>query len=460
MSGLYGSLSTALSALLVSQQALETTANNVANANTPGYARQRPVLVPGDPVTLGALSFGTGVVLQRLQSLRDPILDLRVSQATQDQGKLDSQMSALQQLQVSFSGTDSGIGNAISKLFDSFQQLSTDPTNLSLRQGVLTAASTLASAFNTTTRNLQSQRSSLDLNVDQTVNQINSLTAQIAGLGQQISTLQNVGEDASTFVDQRTNLMQQLSGLVDVQVIQADHGIMLTTSNGTPLVSDGHNFALSTEGGADGVQHIMAEGADITAKLSSGKLAGLIQTRDQTIPKIQSDLDQLAGALATAFNAANQQGYDLAGNQGGSIFAAPPQGNIGAAAAMSVSMTDPSLLAASSDASPGSNGNITNFMAVHDNPLVNGKTPTDYFSSIVFEVGSQTSNASADLDAANQILQQLQDQQSSVSGVSLDEEATNMIQYQTAYQAAARVISTIQALLLDAVNLGASAVQQ
>ena len=460
MSGLFGSLSTALSALIASQQALETTANNVANANTPGYARERPVLVPGDPVTLGNWTFGTGVVLEKLQSLRDPLLDLRVSQAMQDQGKLNTALGALQQLQVMFSSTDSGIGDAITKLFDSFQQLSADPSNLSLRQGVLTAAGNLATAFNTNAQNLQSQRNNLNLNVGQTVDEINTLTGQIASLDQQIANLENVGEDASAFVDQRTNLIQQLSGLIDVQTIQTENGITLTTSAGIPLVSQGRNFELTTQVSVGGMLHVFSQGADITTNLTSGKLAALIEVRDQTIPGIQDDLDQLAGSLASALNAANHQGYDLGGNLGGVIFATPPAGNVGAAAGMSVSMSDPALLAASSDGSAGSNGNIANFMAVHDNPLVNGQSPTEYYSSIVFQVGSDTSNASADLDAASQILQQLQDQQNSVSGVSLDEEAANMVQYQTAYQAAARVVSTIQALLLDAVNLGASAIQQ
>jgi len=169
MSGLYGSLSVALSALLASQQALETSSNNVANANSPGFSRQRPIIVPGDPIVLGRLTVGSGVLLQKLQSLRDPILELRLHQETQNEGALASSLSALQQLQVNFGGTDSGIGDAISKFFDSLQQLSTDPSNPSLRQGVLTAAGNLATAFNTTAKNLESQRSNLDLNVVQTV---------------------------------------------------------------------------------------------------------------------------------------------------------------------------------------------------------------------------------------------------------------------------------------------------
>jgi hypothetical protein len=90
MSGLYGSLSIALSALITNQQALETSANNVANVNTPGFSRQRPVLVANDPVVLGRLSFGTGVTLQKFESLRDPILELRLNQETQNQGELDA----------------------------------------------------------------------------------------------------------------------------------------------------------------------------------------------------------------------------------------------------------------------------------------------------------------------------------------------------------------------------------
>jgi hypothetical protein len=94
MSGLYGSLSIALSALITNQQALETSANNVANVNTPGFSRQRPVLVANDPVVLGRLSFGTGVTLQKFESLRDPILELRLNQETQNQGQLDATLGA------------------------------------------------------------------------------------------------------------------------------------------------------------------------------------------------------------------------------------------------------------------------------------------------------------------------------------------------------------------------------
>ena len=454
MSGLYSSLSTALSALIANQQALETSANNVANVNTPGFTRQRPVLIPNDPVVLGRLSFGTGVSLQKLESLRDPILELRLNQETQNQGQLDATLGALQQAQVTFSGTNSGIGDAITRFFDSLQQLSTDPSSLGLRQGVLTAAGNLATAFNTASHHLQTQSSNLDLNVVQTVGDINTLTPQIAALNQQIANLENVHEDASALVDKRGTLIRQLSSLIDVSVIQTEHGIALTTSNGTPLVAQERSFQLTTQIAAGGIHKVFSGTVDITGQINAGKLGGLLNVRDTKIPALQSSLDQLAAGLATALNTAHRAGFDLNGTAGTDLFVPPAAGGVGAAAALSVAISDPAFLAASSDGTPGSNGNLAVISAVHDQAIAGGQKPLDFYSRLIFQVGSDTSNTAADLDASQLILRQLEDQRSSISGVSLDEEAANLVRYQSAYQAAARVVSTVNSLLDTVVNLG------
>jgi len=123
----------------------------------------------------------------------------------------------------------------------------------------------------------------------------------------------------------------------------------------------------------------MAGAQDITSSLTGGSLAGLIQIRDQEISSIGTSLDQLASGLATALNTANAQGYDLNGNQGGNIFAPPPAGGVGAAAAMTVTMTDPALVAASSDGTSGSNGNLANLSAVANQAVANGQTPIDAY---------------------------------------------------------------------------------
>ncbi|HVM94660.1 MAG TPA: flagellar hook-associated protein FlgK [Terriglobales bacterium] len=455
MSGLFGTLSIALTGLAVSQQQLATSSNNVANASTPGYSRETAVTEAGAPIVIGNLVTGTGVVLDKIESLRDPILEIQLTQTTQQQSGLNAELEQLQQLQTNFSSDSSGIGADISNFFNSLQQLSPDPSNLALRQSVLTAAANLAQDFNTAASDLTTQQANLNLTVQQSVSQINSLTAQLAGVNQQIATLENIHVDASTLVDQQTNLIRQLSGLIDVQVIPTEKGgIEVTTSNGTALVSGIQSFALSTQTKQGGNLDVFANAADITSTISGGSLAGTLEVRDQQIPNILSQLDQLAAGFSNAINTANAQGLDLNDVKGTNIFSTPPAGVTGAAANMRAIMTDPTLLAASSDGAAGSNGNLTNLLGVATQKVANGQTPIGAYSNLVFQVGSAASNTSAEVDAANQILQQLQDQRNSVSGVSLDEEAANIIQYQTAYQAAARVVSTIDAMLADAVNLG------
>ena len=461
MSSLFGTMSIATGALGAEQGALDATTNNVANANTPGYSRLQPVLVENDPVTTGPVTYGMGVSLEKLQSLRDPILQTRIQEETQQQGQLNAFVSAMQQAQVQFTTSSSDIGTEISNFFSSLSQLSADPTNLALRQGVLTAAGNMASAFNNTANNLNQQRSGLDLQVSQDVQQVNVLTSQIAALNNQISQLQGVNQDASALVDQRDVLIGQLSSLIDVSTIQSDNGLTLTTSNGTALVVGGQSFALNTQTNASGMQDIYSQGTDITSKLTSGELAGLLEVRDQNIPTLLSNLDTLAAGLANNLNTANAQGFTLVQQAngtlqaGGNIFVAPPASGQGAASTMAVAITDPSLIAASSDdTAPASNGNVTVLSAVQNQAIGGAQSPADYYSNIVFGVGNDVSNGSAELNSSQLILSQLQDQRGSISGVSLDEEAANMVQYQRAFDAAAQVITTINDMLYTVINMG------
>lgn len=456
MSSLNASLATALSGLTAAQGALEATTNNVANVNTPGYSREVPVLVASDPVVVDPLTLGTGVTLKTIESVSDPILESQIQQETQTQGQLSSLVSALNQTQTSFTSSTSDIGTAISNFFDSVNQLSTSPADLSLRQGVLTAAGNVASAFNVAANNLTSQRSSLDSSVEQMVGQINQLTQQIAQLNGQISSIQNTGQNPGTFIDQRTQLIDRLSSLVDVSVIPTDNSLTLTTANGTALVAGQKSFALSTAPDRSGVQHISSQGSDITSTIVSGQLGGVLQARDQQIPAIQTQLDTLAAGFVNAVNHVQTGGTDLNGNPGTNLFNPPPASGTGAAASLSVAITDPSLIAASSDGTTGSNGNAEALYALRNSSVIDGESPSEYYSSIVFNVGNAASNANAEQSASNLVLQQLNDQRSSVSGVSLDEEAANMMRYQQAYAASAQVITTINTMMQDVINMKTS----
>ena len=455
MSGLFGTISIALRAMQAQQGAIAGTSNNIANMNTPGYSRQQAVLVESDPAYVGNVKVGSGVNLTGFQSIRDDVLELRMQEEQQQQGQLGSTLDAMNQVETLFPSDGTGIDQEMSQFFGSLSSLSVNPADPSLRQSVLTSAQNLANVFQVTSGKLQKQQSDLDSQVSQAVLQVNQLSAQIAELNGQISSMPANSTEAGTFTDQRNQLIQQLANVIDVTTIRSDNSISLTTANGVPLVVGNQNYQLSTQPDASGRVQVMSGSQNMTGEIRSGQLAGLLQVRDETIPSILSDLDTLAYNLATQFNAVHTSGYDLNGNQGTDFFVQPATQS-GAAASLAVNITDPSQIAASSDATAGGNGNLLSLIDLQNQPIVGGSTPISFYSNLVFRVGSNISDARSQQQASDLVSQQLQDQRGAVSGVSLNEEATNLLRYQRAFEAAARVVDVITSLTDTAVNLGRS----
>jgi flagellar hook-associated protein 1 FlgK len=368
---------------------------------------------------------------------------------------VDTQSASLQQIQTYFASNGEDIGTALSSFSSSLAQLSGNPSNSAVQQSVLSSGQSLAQSFNTTANGLTSAQSDADAQVTQTVAQINTLTQQIAQLNGQVEQLQASGQDGGTVEDQRDELVQQLSGLTNISVAQGRNGETITTANGSALVVGNQNFALQTTTGTNGFQQVIdSSGNNITSTIQGGQLGGAIQMRDQVIPGYLTQLNTLATQFSNAFNTAQAQGYDSNGNVGQAFFTVPA--GSGAAAGMSVAITNPSQIAISSDGAPGSNGNVANLSAVLTNALPSGQSPTQAYANLVFQVGNDTSNASTQSTAIGDSLTQLTNQQSSVSGVSIDEETTNLIKFQTAYEAAARIVSTVQALSTVTLDMGSS----
>ncbi len=319
---------------------------------------------------------------------------------------------------------------------------------------MLTAGQNLATAFNTASNTLTTQQAGLNTQVTQDVSQINQLTTQIAALNPQIAEANSTGQDAGTLQDQQDELVLKLSALTNVSVTQSNEGETLTTGNGTPLVVGSQSYSLQTSTGSDGMTHVLDQnGTDITSTLTGGDLGGTVQTRDVTIPGLLTQLDTLANQFGSAINAAQASGYDQNGNAGQNFFTVSST-VAGTAGTIKMAITDPSLVAASSDGTAGSNGNLVNLSAVQTNNLPSGQTPGDAYASLVYQVGSLTANANAESTATTASLLQLNDQLSSVSGVSVDEESANLISYQQAYEAAARVVTEIQALFSTTMSMG------
>lgn len=452
MGSLISAMWIAAQALDVDQAALNVTTNNIANASTPGYSREVVDLTEQTPVESGNLTVGTGVSLQQIRSVRDQMLSLLIAEQTTQQSGSQTRLNALQQVQGLFSDPTQGIGANLTAFFNSISQLSTNPTDGAQRQSVITAAENLVTSFNQTAMSLATIQLSQNQTVSQSVDQINTLTQQIAQLNAKVGQMQQLNKDPGALLDQENQLISQLSQLTNLTEIHTEHGLTLTTGAGTALVVGNQSFALQVGNGPAGMQDVFAQGQDITTTIQGGNLGAAIQVRDQDIPGILTQLNTLAGDFATSMNTAQAAGFDLNGNPGQPLFSFTAGG---AAASLSLATTDPDAIAASSDGTPGSNGNIANLMAVETQALPSGQTPTESYANLVSTSGNFASQAQAELTASTTSLTQLNDQLGSLSGVSINEETANLLNYQNAFSAAARVVTTVDQLTQTVLSMGA-----
>ena len=462
MADLMGSMSIALGALKNNQEALDVTTNNIANLNTPGYSRQRVNFSEGDPLQYGTLQFGSGAKVDNVQSIRDQVLEFRINTESGQQSSLDSYLQPMQQVQAGFNeASGNGLQSAISGFFNSVTQLSTNPSNIPARQNVITAAQGLSQSFNNAATNLATLSTSQDRQVPTVVQQINTLAQNIAQLNLRIGQFQSAGQNPGILEDQRSVLINKLSSLINVTMVDSGGGtVSISTAMGAALVVGGQDFALKTSTNAQGQQNVLAsDGTNLTSAIDAGQLGGILRVRDQAIPALQTKLDTLANGIATAVNAVHLSGTDLNGNPGVNLFTIP--GTVaGSATNIRVNITDPKLIAASQSGVGAAVGDNTNALALANlqgQNIVNGETPVDYYANTVSQLGSDIQLATTQRDTQAAVVGQLQTQRNSVSGVSMDEEAANLVRFQRAYQAAARVINTIDQMTQVAINLGTGA---
>jgi flagellar hook-associated protein FlgK len=281
----------ATSSLAADQAAISVVAGNIANANTPGYTTETVQWGAIDTVTVGGRSSAGGVSLQGVDSQRDRVLNQRIDQQTQDQSSTAARLAALNDLESLFSGaitatgsaTSSGvadIGQQMTAFFQSFSSLSADPSNASLRTGVISAAQNLAATFNQVSSSLEQQSSGLNASIASGADQVNSLTTDIASLNAKISASSPTG-DAGTLEDQRQYDIQQLSQLVGIhQITNENNSLTITTTSGAVLVAGGQSVDLQTQS-TDGVTHLLLGGVDQTSALTNGggQIGGTLQAR-------------------------------------------------------------------------------------------------------------------------------------------------------------------------------------
>ncbi|MET0752716.1 MAG: flagellar hook-associated protein FlgK [Pyrinomonadaceae bacterium] len=432
-------------ALFANQLGINITGQNISNVNTPGYSRQRVLLGESAPMNFNGHSVGTGVTIQGVEAFRNRFIESRIQTETGIAGRLNAQLNSLSQVETALQGAGGGgLQNALNGFFGAFRDLDANPNSVSLRAVTAQKGSALAAAFQTTRSRLDEIRRGADGQIRSSVDEVNSLSQRVADLNNQIKNAEATGGEASTLRDQRGELVNRLSELTGARSVEnADGTINVTIGEGMALVTGDHAAQLQANSTPPlGLSTLTLDGQPAT--FDEGTIRGLQNAMRETTAQIDA-LDGLAAKVVERVNNLHSTGTDLDGNAGTNFFNA---GNPVTAANISINSaitTNPRLIAASPLTQPGQSGTIAGEIAnllTDRNTTVGTRTGSfsSIFGSMLTDAGEHVSNAENGLQTQAAILAQATAQREAVSGVSLDEEAVNLLQYQKAYEAAARFL--------------------
>jgi len=428
--------------MTANQLALAVASNNMANANNPDYSRQRLVTAPSGPDG-GNLGIGTGVDALGVVSTRSSIIEAGLRHEGAAKSGADTLADQLSNVEAIFNdSTGTGLLQNITDFFNSFQTLSQDPASLSFRQQVTSSANALIAALHSRAQSLDQIKTTTDKAINGDINEVNRLLNQIASLTQEIKT-QEVHTAANDLRDQRMSLVKQLLKYVDVNELETGSEYQLTMKDSNRLL------VLNTTANP-------VTSSDVTTELGEGSLRAELEIRDQYIPKYSGALDQLAFDITQKVNSIHSTGYNLAGNNNVNFFA-PLSSATDAARQISLSTevtADPKNIAASSLATGNDNGVALALGDLLHSAVFSGGTVTDQYGSLVFNVGSDLADVQSSQNSHQALLTQMQNRRQSLSGVSIDEEAMQVLQFQRSYEASARLIKVVDELLQVTLTMG------
>ncbi|MBV9084185.1 MAG: flagellar hook-associated protein FlgK [Acidobacteriaceae bacterium] len=438
------------------EQAIQVVGNNTTNATTPGFAAQRPVFV-ADSFTPS--SGGGGVSVGSVLSSRDEYAEQTVQGAQSSRAYAGTMATQLQHVEGFFplpssssSASAGGIGGMLNNLMSAFSSLTTSPNDTASRQAVLNAAGNLATAFNTTYGSLTAVQNDVTSQARDAANTINSLVSQIqqinAAKQNNASANNDAGVDAQLHAD-----LENLSQLVNITTRTASDGTTSIFLGGqTPLLIGVQQYSLSESSVSGNVQITDSTGANVTAHANSGKLGALINLANTTIPSYVSQLNTLAQGLADTINTKLASGWDQHNHAGARLFSYNP---LAPAESLAVAMTDPTTLAAASASAPGGNDNAVALSTISTVPQASlgNFSFTGYYGNLASVIGTDSANAQGEQTTSQQVLSQAQTLRSNASAVSLDQEATQLTEYQQAYNATSRLINVVDQMMQTVLNM-------
>ncbi|MEW6321197.1 MAG: flagellar hook-associated protein FlgK [Acidobacteriota bacterium] len=445
---IFGTLASAARSLDAQRYGLDVTGQNIANVNTPGYARREALLTTA--TTADQLSAGGGVDIAGLRSVRDALVERRLFQERPAMQREQVLSETLAVVESALGAPGSGLDASLTKFFDAFSQLAEDPLSAPARQQVVLTGQGVSADFRDLVSRLSLAQKDANNRIRAGVDELNSLATRIASLNVAIGAAGANAGQAASVVDEQLAEVHKLAALIDVEVIaRPGGGVDVSFAGGQPLVIGERAYAVTAvPAGPNGFFDIVSSGTTVTGLVTEGRLGGYVHARDTAIPAYLTDLDTLAYTLATQVNALHDAGFDRSGADAPVFFTALGA-PAGAASLLSVNpavVADPNLIAAASVAGAvGNNQQARAIANLRDARVLVGGTATlhDGWGNLLYRVGADSTGAKAELRTRTEIVRQVENLRDSVSGVSLDEEAMRMLKFQRAYEANARFFRAV-----------------
>lgn len=476
MFGINSVLNIAKGALMAQQKAMNNTAHNIANVNTPGYTRQKIIFESNAPLSSTRIKVGMGVSIDSVIQCVDHFLNRTIYQKTSALKEYESKASLLSQMETVFNETsDQGLVKAMNEFWNAWSDLANHPSGIPERTALLEKAEVLSDRFHSMRNELDQIKRNVNSNIEISISELNVYSKQIAELNEKIVLAEANGSPANDLRDQRAILIEKVSEIVNIVYLEDRYGsYTVMTSNGVMLVDGGYHWELSQEG--DEIYWDRIE-SDIGERLSGGTIGSWLDLRDEIIPQYIANLDEMAGTFIQEVNTFHLSGYTLSGETGKYFFenlrTSPetpnPSDYTGAANYIRLS-TDVegipgNIAAGGGSGDPGNNENALMILSIQDDSTiqirkwtyghrgrdventVQAETLDDYYRSLTGEIGILTEKFNENQNFTQALMDQLNELRDSVSGVNIDEEMTELIKIQRAYEAAAKLVMIADEML-------------
>ena len=472
MAGLFHSLNIGSESLYANRQGIDTTAHNIANAQTEGYSRQRVKLSQRDPMEKSGLLIGNGVYVGSIERFHNKFIERQVNIANNDVGDSEARMDSLTRLGEIYSPElNNSLANELNNFFASWQNLSKYPEELTVRTQVKEQGENISDAFRRIDSEVRSQRQGINEYVKMTAEEATETVSTIAHLNDQIrQTEVGVRNPSNDLRDQRDRLVRKLSNLIDINYYEdADGMVTIHGPGGAQLVDRGRAASIEVRqnGNNQGLFDLIVVDSEdssqrnITDSIVGGRLKGLLNIRDVVCSSLLDSNNEMAIKFVDLVNGNHRKGFGLeqfSKTNGRNFFDSISDPTFAAQnikLSLDVLNSTDAISASSLQSSPGDNVIANNIARIQSAKVFKDSDATlnEFYADYVGVLGMETVRVKQVKESDQIIMSDLQARREAVAGVSLDEEATNLIRWQTAFTASSKVVTTVDEMLQTVLNL-------